>query len=122
MRLFRLKTFDILDITNYVSKHISEDIQIKDVCRAIGVGKTKLCSLKEYFKMVIHDYIRTLRINKAKELMINTPDLGLDEIALKCGFSDYNYFIYIFRNIVGITPKKYIKKYQNNEGKNLISL
>jgi len=110
------------EITNYINTHISDDIQIKDICREIGIGKTKLCNLsKKFYKIGIHDYIRNLKIQKAKEMMINDQWASIDEIALKCGFYDYNYFIYIFRKVVGITPKKFIKKYQNSGSQNLSS-
>jgi len=120
-----IKEYDnlITNINRYIYDHIKENIQINDICNAVGVGKTKLCSIsKEYFKTGIHEHIRQIKIDKAKEILINEPEVSIDDVVQRCGFSDYNYFIYIFRNIVGITPKKFIKINEVKETDSLTSL
>lgn len=75
-----------------------------------------LCQIsQDFFECGIHQHIRNIRIEKAKSLLIKNPDISLDDVASECGFSDYNYFIQIFRKIVGTTPKKYAAK---NKGLN----
>ena len=44
-----------------------------------------------------------LRIERAKELLRN-PELNVDEVAARCGFSGTSYFIKSFRKHCGITP------------------
>ncbi|MGN0159979.1 MAG: helix-turn-helix domain-containing protein [Lachnospiraceae bacterium] len=41
----------------------------------------------------------------------NTP---LCDIPLQCGFSSQNYFSYVFKKELGITPLQYRKKCQKN--------
>lgn len=53
-------------------------------------------------------YIRTLRIEKSKELLANSNH-SLKDIAISCGFTDYYYFSKIFKQIVGINPTDYRK-------------
>ena len=103
-------------INKYIHEHIDQEIAIKDLCSLLGVCKTKLCQIsQEFFECGIHQHIRNIRIEKAKSLLIKNPDISLDDVASECGFSDYNYFIQIFRKIVGTTPKKYAAK---NKGLN----
>ncbi len=52
------------------------------------------------------EYINTIRINHAKEYLINT-DLSVSDIAEAVGFSDQNYFSRNFKRYTGISPKKF---------------
>ena len=60
--------------------------------------------------MGIAQPIRNLRIDKAKHLLSERPDLALAEIASECGFHDYNYFITVFKRLVGVPPKTYANR------------
>lgn len=60
---------------------------------------------KENYGMGIAEYIRDLRMEKARQLLLEQPDLPLTEIASMCGFPDYNYFITVFRKKEGIPSK-----------------
>jgi YesN/AraC family two-component response regulator len=51
-------------------------------------------------------YMITKRITLAKELL-STTDLSVEEVALKCGYSDVTYFIKVFKKAEGITPIEY---------------
>ena len=57
--------------------------------------------------MGIAEYIRKLRIDQAKQLLAERTELSLAEIAYACGFSDYNYFITVFKKLVGVPPIAY---------------
>ena len=56
-------------------------------------------------------YIRSVRIDKAKELLCGTQ-LKLYEIAEETGYSDPKYFSKVFREVTGFTPAEYRKNYQ----------
>lgn len=51
-------------------------------------------------------YLRCIRINKAKELLINT-NFSVMEIAVMVGYSSNSTFTRAFHNITGMTPKAY---------------
>ena len=71
------------------------------------IGKTQLYEIaKQNYGVGIAEHIRILRIEKAKQLLENNR-LPLAEIASQCGYKDYNYFITVFKRVVGISPKKY---------------
>ncbi len=52
------------------------------------------------------DYLRHVRVRKAADRLRQT-DHSLTRIAFDCGFSDSNYFIRCFRDIMGQTPRRY---------------
>ena len=52
------------------------------------------------------DYLTSLRIGKAKDLLATTG-LELSDICLQCGYADQSSFIRAFKAREGMTPGKY---------------
>lgn len=97
-----------VQIDDYIMKHLSEKICIQDICSHFRIGKTQLCDIaKLNYGKGIAAHIRSLRIERAKELLADNPKLSISEVASACGFEDYNYFIALFTKTVGMPPKKY---------------
>ena len=55
-------------------------------------------------------YLKRTRIEKAKELLLNT-DLKINEVSEKVGFKNPQHFASSFKKIVGLTPIEY--RYNN---------
>ncbi|MGN1249678.1 MAG: helix-turn-helix domain-containing protein, partial [Candidatus Spyradocola sp.] len=51
-------------------------------------------------------YIKLLRLSYARELM-ETTDLPVTDVAVKCGFADVNNFIRAFRQTYSVPPGKW---------------
>ena len=51
-------------------------------------------------------YIRRLRLGKAKDLLINT-DESIKDIAWKCGFADISHLSNSFKKKYGLSPIEY---------------
>lgn len=97
-----------VQIDSYIQAHYTEKIDAVSIAHHFGIGKTKIYEIaKQNYGIGIAEYIRKLRIEKAKKLLLEFPELSLAEIAYECGFDDYNYFITVFKRIVGIPPKKF---------------
>lgn len=97
-------------IDEYISTHFTEDINAVSICKKFDIGKTQLYEIaRQNYGIGIAEHIRNLRIEKAKRLLEDS-ELPLAEIASRCGFSDYNYFITVFKRVVGVPPKKYAKE------------
>ncbi len=54
----------------------------------------------------LHKHLMDTRLNIAKNYLLTTS-YSIDQISWKSGFSSTSYFIKIFKDSVGITPKKY---------------
>ncbi|WMN10905.1 ATP-binding protein [Marivirga salinae] len=52
-------------------------------------------------------YIREIRIQKARELMDNEPQMNISEIAQECGMDNLAHFSQSFKKRFGKTPKEY---------------
>lgn len=95
-------------IDDYVTAHFTEEIDAMSLCRQFQIGKTQLYEIShQNYGCGIAEHIRRLRIEKAKTLLANQPKMKISEVASACGFSDYNYFITVFKRVAGMPPKKY---------------
>lgn len=65
--------------------------------------------IKTYLGMGYHEYVTTLRIDAAKDMLINT-DKTIDEIFQLCGYSSKQTFYRIFKKTVGLTPLEFRNK------------
>ena len=73
----------------------------------VGLTPTYLSALfKKESGQNFTDYVTTLRITRAKELLCCTKKL-ISEIAYEVGFRDYRYFSQIFKKQTGMTPRQF---------------
>lgn len=96
-------------LRGYLLSHLSDPLDVDTVAAALGISRSKLyieCS--KYLGTGIAEYIRQLRIDRAKELLRDT-DKSITEIAADVGFDDYNYFCRVFKKSAGYPAKKYRK-------------
>lgn len=56
------------------------------------------------------EYVQTLRIEEAKQLL-ETTDQPLDDIAAEVGYGEPSAFRHLFRKLVGVTPSAYRRRY-----------
>lgn len=100
-------------IRDYISEHLNDDLTVPVLCRTFNTSKSTLyaLSVKEFGKG-ISEYIRDVRMNKAKQLLSGT-DFTISEIAEKVGFIDTNYFIKVFKNYTGTTPLRWKRNLTN---------
>ena len=52
------------------------------------------------------DYLTTLRMNKAKELL-SSSNYSMKEICAMVGYADPNYFSRSFKKNIGVTPTEF---------------
>ena len=73
--------------------------------------KNRLYSLwKKRFNVPIGDYILRLRMEKAKKLLTNDDD-KINQVCIKVGIPDYNYFSKVFKSYYGLSPREYRKRF-----------
>ena len=96
----------VMDFTKKMRKHLRNDTNSKH----INAGKEYIYAhIKE--RITIEDladsgYIRQQKINMAKNLL-RFSDSSMIDIANQLAFSSQSHFIQQFREVTGMTPKKY---------------
>ncbi|WP_158021949.1 AraC family transcriptional regulator [Flammeovirga pacifica] len=95
------------DLEEYIKENLSNEITVGQLCKRIGFSKTKLHHLfKDYFKYSMYDYIKHLRMTKAKSLLMTTS-LSIAEVANMVGYNSVTHFTNLFKKENGITPSKF---------------
>ena len=98
----------VRDMIHYLHQHYAEKVELADLARTIGYSERECIRA---FKQAIHqtpiDYLVTYRIEQAKQLLAQSEQQSITEIALDCGFTNSNYFTRIFKKQTGLTPKNY---------------
>lgn len=103
------------DIKDVVEANIgNSEFCINDILKAVGVSRTMLhVKLKSLLNMSIGDYIRDMRISKAKEMLRSGETIS--DTAYATGFADPNYFSKCFKKKEGVSPSEFIKNNQHNK-------
>lgn len=95
---------------DYIYYHLHTKITLEDVGNAASLSPNYLNSLfKKEKGMTIQQYIRTRRIEAAKNMILYS-DYTETEVAEFLAFSSSSHYIKIFREDVGLTPRQYRQK------------
>ena len=79
------------------------------MARLTGVSVSRLQHLfKNEFGVSINQYVKNLRLQKARELL-ETTHLRVQEIRVAVGYSHDTHFVTDFKNTYGQTPTEYRK-------------
>jgi len=96
-------------VVEEVRLHFRENITLSMFADKYGMSSANLSAqLKEKLSMTFSDYITSLRLQYAKDLL-RDEKLSVQEVAEASGYSDYFYFTKVFKKVEGISPSKYRK-------------
>ena len=99
----------ILKAARYISEHYMNPITTGDVARAVSFSPNYLSRrFRAAAGIGLHEYIVFVRLHHAAQELLSTTD-SITAIALRCGFSDSNYFKDSFKKKYGVTPRSYRK-------------
>ena len=88
----------------YINAHYREGVTLKQVAADCHINTSYLGQVfRKETGSAFTDYVNALRIKEAQRLLTN-PTLKVYEVAERVGFTDYHYFLKIFKKITGTTP------------------
>jgi AraC-like DNA-binding protein len=94
------------EIKDYLSETFLDDHSIANLSKRFGVNTNKLMALfKSIFKQSIFEYIGTLRMQHARELILE-HDMLVIEAARTIGYKNPNHFSAAFKKHFGVNPSK----------------
>lgn len=97
------------NVITEIREHYMEDISLTSLSTKYNISMGHLSKMiKEQLQVNFSDYIASLRIQRAKELL-RDDSLSIQEISEIVGYNDYFYFTKVFKKIEGISPSKYRK-------------
>jgi AraC-like DNA-binding protein/ligand-binding sensor protein len=92
---------------DYIAAHQTEDLSLAQVARAVNTSTFYFCKMfKRVTGLNFTDYVSRVRIEKAKNLLLNR-NLRVSEIAYEVGFQSLTHFNRVFKKILGLSPTQY---------------
>ena len=94
----------------YMESNISKEIALQDLADTAHMEKIYfLKRFKAELRETPMSYLRKLRINKAKKLLVNS-DMNVTQISAAVGFQSIHHFTGVFKKSVGMSPTEYKDK------------
>lgn len=101
----------ITEALDYIQAHFRENLNMAMVANYVSVNYTYFSEkFKEHTGVNFNDYLKDLRINEAK-LLLEKGCYKVYEVAANSGFGDAKYFMKTFKEITGLSPGEYRKKF-----------
>lgn len=102
----------ISSVIKEIKEHYQSDVSLSSVAERLGVTNAYLSVrfLKETGDNFT-EYLRNYRMKKACELIRNT-DKKMYEIAFQVGYDNPQYFSSVFKSVMGMSPKSYMREYK----------
>ncbi|ULT57890.1 AraC family transcriptional regulator [Neobacillus drentensis] len=91
----------------YINLYFNEPINVQTIADEIGFNRTYLAKkFKQEVQISVIDYIHKKRIDEAI-FLIEQGRLSITDIGIQVGFSSYNYFCKVFKEVTRMTATEY---------------
>lgn len=98
----------LIEVFKYVKEHISEQISLKDVADIACMTEQSFCRyFKNRTKKNFFQYLKDHRMIHASEILIQSKDKSISQIAFECGYNSSSHFCKIFKDYYGQSPYQY---------------
>ena len=88
--------------------YLNPDFRLNDLRQVLPLNRTYLSQLiNAEYGCTFYQFVTNYRIEEAKRLMKEKPDLKMQDIAEQCGFSSPVVFSRIFTRETGMTPREW---------------
>lgn len=93
---------------HYIEEHYTDSkLSVEDLCNFLNVSATYFSvTFKREMGMSFISYLTKVRLEHAVELLDSTEEKSY-MIAQKVGYTEANYFSYVFKKKYGVSPSKY---------------
>lgn len=97
-------------IAAYVEEHYNEKVSLKEIAVQLNYSETYLAHrFRQETGIKFLDYLNRIRISRSICLLQQGQE-SPKMIAVLCGFTDYKYFVRVFKRQTGQTPMSFITK------------
>jgi LacI family transcriptional regulator len=110
------KVFAVPDVVvskalDFIKNNVHRQIQVDDVAESVSVSRRELeRRFKRHLNNSVLQEIKLARVKLIAAMLLETSD-SISEIAAKLGFSNVAHIGRYFKDVEGISPVKYRKKY-----------
>lgn len=99
-------------VVAYIHKHYHSHMTIEMLADRAGYSTFHFSrTFRQFIGETPIQYLNRIRINKVKQLLVETTHSS-EEIMAQCGFFNYSYYLRTFRKQCGVTPRQFKLKHQ----------
>lgn len=96
------------NVMSYIYLHIDTEISLDELSEQAGVSRFHMHRIfRETFGRNIYESIKSIRLQKAANLLIANRYSTISEITERCGYASHSAFIKVFRERFSMTPKQW---------------
>ena len=93
--------------------YLNPDFQLMDLRAVLPMNRTYLSHfLRDEFGCTFYQFVNKYRIEEAKRLMTEQPNLKMTDVAAQSGFSSPSVFAQTFSKVTGMSPREWSKNPQ----------
>ena len=101
----------IVQLMEQEKPYLSSELKVSDLADSIGVNSRTLSDcIRNSTGNTFANFINAYRIDYAKQLMRQQPDMKISEVFLSSGFANETTFFRIFKAVTGMTPNEWKAK------------
>ena len=103
-------------VNEWVEKkeYLQHDIGIEKLGAELGINRTYISNfINDTYNSNFNTWIHKMRVDEAKQIMTDKPNIPMGQIAVMTGYNDQAHFSKQFKIITGISPMKWRKEQTN---------
>jgi two-component system response regulator YesN len=109
------KITQITPVINYIDANYDKSVTLAEMARISHLSVSRLAHVfKEQMGITIIDYLTSVRIERAKQLLLATEQ-NCTEICFQVGYNNQSYFTRTFKELAGMTPMQFRAKNRRKE-------
>ncbi len=106
------KKIKVRKLIEYIDLNFTRKLTSEEVAKFSGLSTSRCLHLfKEETGMSLSEYVKKLRVDYGKYLLLNT-DISLADCAIEAGFFDQSHFTKTFKQVEKIPPSQFRRKYK----------
>ena len=95
--------------------YLNPDFQLMDLRQVLPMNRTYLSQfINSEYGCSFYQWVNGLRIEEAKRLMIDHPEMTIEDVSARCGFSSVRSFYRTFSRETGLAPKEWHSSTDNS--------
>jgi AraC family transcriptional regulator len=97
-------------VLEYIEDTLGQPIKLRELAALAGISARHFeRAFRQSTGSSPHAYVMERRLHRARDLLINRPELPIEQITLRLGFSSSSHFSSAFRRQTGLTPTDFRK-------------
>lgn len=96
-------------------EYLKHEVSIEQLGRSLGINRTYISNyINDTYNCNFNTWIHNMRIEVAKKIILENPNLSMGQVAVMTGYNDQAHFSKQFKMITGISPMKWKKEHTEN--------